>query len=992
LDIWVGGKSMRSTLWMAWCVGAFTCALSGPAAAQPGHAPFTFAPFEIDDFERTLVPAGVEGATILNPGASPALSHRAVVANGNMPTPYVTGAPLFLETSHSAYAQFGGILGTVDGGPATPLNFNDMFPGGVTVSPGGYPNGGPPRNSPAALTSYNGTKISLVSKSDANTADDVGITSGNQALRVSMWNASQGDGDTSFDRPAMLVIKANDFWGIADSRFDTWEMVRDNPGEFNVSIDVTVLANEVPDTFAPQFGPYLRLGFISGHAGLFDEGPPDVLQGPDSLLFNNGDDDGDTLPNFSDPEFVDPENSAGLPGTGVPGVIQRRYVFPASAMSFPAAPLANAPDNGNRHDSGGVANAYMLGFVFNGNWTITTPTTTDGVADGTFGDPVSFTQHHASFIVDNMRFIPRNPVDNADFNDDGVLNAADWQILIANLNGLVPPDKTFAMGDIGSHPLEPAVSPGVVDFEDFVRFEEIWDANNGGAGAFRAFLAGQGVPEPSAVVLLTLGLASLSLGRRRRARQVSTIIIAIAAASWCGTASAQLADTLLFGFEPPPDPNLQRWQPAGDAANQATPPMLTTSATGATQGSTRGLSITQTDSGFSWNAAVSIFGGDEGLPDQQAAFDNALDIGANHFVLEMDVTYRDDDIPPTSFVNVAVRLSAGSTSSDEVHSLATAGDGTGPVPDQVIPVSIPLSIVPADTADDVLSLPNQSSLAGFYNLTLGFNGDWGPGPATFHVDNIRLRQVTQPPLLTLEVDRATGAAMLRNVAGPNSGSGPVTFDYYEIASEGGSNVADYNDNGMVDAADYVLWRDTQGQNVDAGTGADGNADGMITTADYDLWRANFGSSGSNPSLNAAGWKSLDAQNVDAVDGTDAGSVAGDSLLEGWDRSGSPSSAVLSEAFLVGGSTWDENESRSLGNIFTLGGSETLTIRYREPDRPGFLRTGLVTYVGGGAGAAATTAVPEPTAAILAGVAGVWLYGWTVLQRAGVRVSCSLSIV
>jgi hypothetical protein len=421
----------------------------------------------------------------------------------------------------------------------------------------------------------------------------------------------------------------------------------------------------------------------------------------------------------------------------------------------------------------------------------------------------------------------------------------------------------------------------------------------------------------------------------------------------------------LFGFEPPPDVNLQRWQPAGDAANADMPPVLTTSATGATQGGTRGLSITQNGSGFSWDAAVSIFGGDEGLPEQQAAFNNALDVGAGHFVLEMDVVYRDAQIPDTGFVNLAVRLAAGSTSSDEVHSLATVGDGTGPVPDQVIPVSIPLSIDPVDTSDMVLSVPSRSGDAGFYNMTLGFNGDWGPASATFFVDNIRLRQVTQPPLLTLEVNQATGAATLKNVAGPNSGDGPVVFDYYEITSASGSNVADYNGNGAVDAADYVAWRDTLGQNVPPGTGADGDGDGTISQADYDLWRANFGSAGASAALNPPGWNSLDAQNVDATDGADAGSSAGDSPLEGWDRSGSPSSSVLSEAFLLGSSTWEANESRPLGNIFTPGGSQNLVLRYREPDRAGVLRTGIVTFVGGGAGLANAATVPEPHAATLA---------------------------
>jgi hypothetical protein len=59
---------------------------------------------------------------------------------------------------------------------------------------------------------------------------------------------------------------------------------------------------------------------------------------------------------------------------------------------------------------------------------------------------------------------------------------------------------------------------------------------------------------------------------------------------------------------------------------------------------------------------------------------------------------------------------------------------------------------------------------------------------------------------------------------------------WSIASPAG----DYNRNGVVDAADYVLWRDTRGQNVPAGTGADGDGDGNVGITDYTFWRARFG--------------------------------------------------------------------------------------------------------------------------------------------------------
>jgi hypothetical protein len=56
----------------------------------------------------------------------------------------------------------------------------------------------------------------------------------------------------------------------------------------------------------------------------------------------------------------------------------------------------------------------------------------------------------------------------------------------------------------------------------------------------------------------------------------------------------------------------------------------------------------------------------------------------------------------------------------------------------------------------------------------------------------------------------------------------------------GVAAGDYNRNGLVDAADYVVWRRAAGQNVPFYTVADGDGDGMITSADYDVWRRNFG--------------------------------------------------------------------------------------------------------------------------------------------------------
>jgi T5SS/PEP-CTERM-associated repeat protein len=50
---------------------------------------------------------------------------------------------------------------------------------------------------------------------------------------------------------------------------------------------------------------------------------------------------------------------------------------------------------------------------------------------------------------------------------------------------------------------------------------------------------------------------------------------------------------------------------------------------------------------------------------------------------------------------------------------------------------------------------------------------------------------------------------------------------------------DYNGNGVVDSADYVVWRNSQNQQG-AGLAADSNGDGMVNVADYNFWRSRVG--------------------------------------------------------------------------------------------------------------------------------------------------------
>ena len=66
---------------------------------------------------------------------------------------------------------------------------------------------------------------------------------------------------------------------------------------------------------------------------------------------------------------------------------------------------------------------------------------------------------------------------------------------------------------------------------------------------------------------------------------------------------------------------------------------------------------------------------------------------------------------------------------------------------------------------------------------------------------------------------------------------------------------DYNGNGVVDAPDYTVWRDSLGQ-MGSGLAADGNGDNKIDAADFGVWKSNFGQSAPG-----AGAGSLDGAQV-----------------------------------------------------------------------------------------------------------------------------------
>jgi hypothetical protein len=83
----------------------------------------------------------------------------------------------------------------------------------------------------------------------------------------------------------------------------------------------------------------------------------------------------------------------------------------------------------------------------------------------------------------------------------------------------------------------------------------------------------------------------------------------------------------------------------------------------------------------------------------------------------------------------------------------------------------------------------------------------------------------------LAVDQR-GVGFGRNVGGVDIGA-------FELQSAP-SLLGDYNRDGSVGAADYVVWRKTMGQSVTTYAGADGDGSGEVDAGDLDVWTQRYG--------------------------------------------------------------------------------------------------------------------------------------------------------
>jgi GH35 family endo-1,4-beta-xylanase len=163
------------------------------------------------------------------------------------------------------------------------------------------------------------------------------------------------------------------------------------------------------------------------------------------------------------------------------------------------------------------------------------------------------------------------------------------------------------------------------------------------------------------------------------------------------------------------------------------------------------------------------------------------------------------------------------------------------------------------TRDVMTAAFAQDGISDFLSWGFWEGADWLPNAAMFRNDwSIKPNGQAFLDLVyhdwwtntELAAD-ATGQATIRAFKGDHNVSGSFggfTSTLATTLTTGGKLqqialpfvLGDYNHNGMVDAADYTVWRDTFGRAVTVGVGADGNGDGLIDAEDFNVWRQHFG--------------------------------------------------------------------------------------------------------------------------------------------------------
>jgi hypothetical protein len=561
-------------------------------------------------------------------------------------------------------------------------------------------------------------------------------------------------------------------------------------------------------------------------------------------------------------------------------------------------------------------------------------------------------QHPGEAVMFGGEFVrPGDPLPPApgDLNADGVVDKNDWMAFKVGANtslaGLSKPDA-YLLGDLNLD--------GVHSLQDAALFRQYYEQANG-AGSFSTLQLD--VPEPTSLVMVAAaGIFLFAVGRPywRKRRGLMVVDLMLAIVLGCSFGQNAIADQTLYqqDFEGLPlGPNVDEtvanahaWTdtpPAGWSVNDSGVPFVTSTTRGVMEW--KGWSFTDkawwtTIAADQGRSQFTLGQGTVAVADPDEWDDKGAPINGSPFGGYYNAFLTTPAIPLSGAAANSVKLTFASSwlpeccddgpshTNNQTAAIRASYNGGASFSQVLRWESNPASpSYKAGTTNEsvLLDLNNPagaSSVVLEFGLTNAGNDWW------WAIDNLKVFTPT-----VLQVNTNTGQMAI--VAA-------TSITGYEITSAAGSLnqsgwrsgnldkqnfgppttlTADFNNDNVVDAADYTVWRDALGQS--AAGDADGNA--QTDQLDYLAWKQQFG------------------QNL----------APGDS----WETLIATNKQLL-EFFLTGSSTFS---SRSIGTGYDPSiDSRDLTFTYTTFD--GRQLTGIVQYVTG-AGAAA---VPEPTSLVL----------------------------
>lgn len=120
-----------------------------------------------------------------------------------------------------------------------------------------------------------------------------------------------------------------------------------------------------------------------------------------------------------------------------------------------------------------------------------------------------------------------------------------------------------------------------------------------------------------------------------------------------------------------------------------------------------------------------------------------------------------------------------------------------------------------------------------------FEGNGGLSASTYDTDSGTHGWVDEFVLDTADLSSGSYQLRVTPIDGRDNKGEPVETDPFVVFAPP-ELAGDYNVDGIVNAADYSIWRDARGTAVTPYNAADGNGDGFVDEGDDAVWRTNYG--------------------------------------------------------------------------------------------------------------------------------------------------------